>query len=197
MARMAGSDVSASEESEAHAPSRFGRRQLLKGALWTSATVASGGLLYRACFGSGPPGPTLLSLTEAEYLTASAAADAFFPKGEYKISGNEAGVARFLDRYVHEMPRPKRRLFKLLLRSLEYSPAFSIRSLTRFSRLSLPARQEVLARWEGSPVYAQRMGQRALLFACSSGYFECDEVLADMGWGTGCIVPPRAPGEIL
>ncbi len=175
---------------------RFGRRTLFKGALWTAATAASGGLLYRACFGAGPAGPGLRALTEPEYLTAAAVADAYFPKGEYPVSAEEAGVARYIDRYVSEIPREKGRLFKLLLRSIEYSPAVTIYSLTRFSRLPLGARQRVLAGWEHSRLYAQRMAHRAILFACASGYFEDDAVLQQMGWGLGCILSPREPGEI-
>ncbi|MHB1844634.1 MAG: gluconate 2-dehydrogenase subunit 3 family protein [Deltaproteobacteria bacterium] len=180
----------------AHA-SRFSRRQLLRGTLWTSATMASGGLLYRACFGSGAPGRGLLALTKGEYLTASAAAEAYFPSPEYVVSAEEARVGDFLDRYIHDMPRAKARLFKLLLRSLEYSPALTIQSLTRFSRLSLADRRRVLASWEQSRLFTQRTAHRALLFACASGYFEDEAVLAQMGWGVGCIVGPRAPGELL
>ncbi|MHB8419677.1 MAG: gluconate 2-dehydrogenase subunit 3 family protein [Myxococcales bacterium] len=176
---------------------RFDRRTFFKGSLWAAATTASGALLYRACFGSGFPGPGLLSLTEAEYLTAASVADAFFPKVSFQVSAAEAGVARYLDRYIHEMPHAKGKLMKLLLRSIEYSPAITLDSLTRFSRLSLEDRQTVLRRWEESRLFAQRMGHRALLFACSSGYFECDAVLAEMGWSTGCIVPPRQSGEQL
>ncbi len=176
---------------------RFGRRTLFKGAIWTAATAASGGLLYRACFGSGIPGPSLRALTEAEYLTAKAVADTFFPAGEFTVSAEEAGVARFFDRYISEIPRPKARLFKLLLRSIEYSPAVTLGSLTRFSRLSLPARRRVLSAWEHSRIYGQRMAHRAILFACAGGYFESERVLAGMGWGLGCTPPPREPGEIL
>ncbi len=176
---------------------RFDRRTFFKGATWTAATTASGGLLYRACFGSGAPGPGLVAFTEAEFLTASAIADALFPKGKFAVSAEAAGVAKFMDRYVHEMPRAKGKLFKLLMRSIEYSPAFTIDSLTRFSRLPLAARQEVLDHWEHSRIYAQQMGHKALIFTCASGYFECDAVLQTMGWGIGCTPPPRQPGAIL
>jgi hypothetical protein len=176
---------------------RLDRRTFFKGAAWTAATAASGGLLYRACFGSGLPGPGLVALTEAEFLTASAIAEALFPKSQFPVSAEEAGVARFVDRYVNEMPRAKGKLFKLLLRSIEYSPAFTIDSLTRFSRLPLEPRQKVLEHWEKSRIYAQRMGHQALIFTCASGYFECEAVLHDMGWGLGCVLPPREPGAIL
>jgi hypothetical protein len=176
---------------------RFDRRTLFKGALWTAATTASGGLLYRACFGPGPPGPGLVAFTQAEYLTAVAVADALFPKSQFPVSAEEADVAHFMDRYVHEMPRAKGKLFKLLLRSIEYSPALTIDSLTRFSRLPLEARQQVLEHWEKSRIYAQRMAHQALIFTCASGYFECDAVLQKMGWGLGCTPPPRQPGATL
>ncbi len=176
---------------------RFGRRAFFQGTLWVTAATASGGLLYRACFGSGSPAPGMLSLTEAEYLTAASAADAFFPKGSFEVSAEEAGVPRYVDRYIHEMPPAKTKLMKLLLRSLEYSPALTISSLTRFSRLSLGERQAVLRHWEESRLLAQRMGHRALLLVCSSGYFECDAVLEKMGWGLGCNLSPREKGELL
>ncbi len=177
-------------------PAGFGRRELLRGALWTGAAMASGGLLYRACFGSGVPGRGLLALTEGEFLTAASAAGAFFPRGEFEVSAEEAHVGEFLDRYIHDMPRAKARLFKLLLRTLEYSPAVAIQSLTRFSRLSLSDRRRVLEAWEHSRLFAQRTAHRALLFACASGYFEDDAVLAKMGWGVGCVVSPREKGEL-
>jgi len=178
-------------------PPRFGRRTFFQGSLWAAATTASGALLYRACFGSGSPAPGMLSLTEAEYLTAASAADAFFPKESFEVSAAEADVPRYVDRYVHEMPPAKTKLMKLLLRSLEYSPAMTIQSLTRFSRLPLADRQAVLRAWEDSHLLVQRMGHRALLLVCSSGYFECDAVLEKMGWGIGCNLPPRVPGETL
>jgi hypothetical protein len=173
------------------------RRTFFKGAAWTAATTASGGLLYRACFGSGVPGPGLVAFTAAEFLTATAVADALFPKSQFAVSAEEADVPRYMDRYVHEMPRAKGKLFKLLLRSIEYSPAFTIDSLTRFSRLPLSPRQAVLEHWEKSRVYAQRMGHQALIFTCASGYFENDAVLQTMGWSIGCTPPPRQPGAIL
>lgn len=168
-----------------HHHTRASRRTFLKRFAAGMGLVALGGVAYRVLFARGRPAPGNRTLTAAEMSTAEAAAEAFFPgPPAVPFAAGEIGVARFVDGYIAELPEDRGRLFKLLLRTLEWSTLPTAGS--RFSRLSVEARAAALEAWNASRLYPRRAAYRSLRFACAMGYFEDDRVRAAVGWRLGC-----------
>lgn len=168
------------------------RRTLLKLGGAAGALLAAGGWAYRAFLWSAPPGPGLEVLSTEELGIADAIAEAFFPgPPQTPLSAREVGLGRFIDRYLAELYEDQRDLFRLVLRLLEAAPALG--SGHGFSRLAVPARQEVLAAWQRSRLLYKRVAYQTLRFAFAMGYFEDGRVRNALGLRIGCAAAERVP----
>lgn len=169
------------------------RRTLLKLGGAAGALLAAGGWAYRAVLWSAPPGPGLSVLSTEELGIADAIGEAFFPgPPQSPLAAREVGLGRFIDRYLSELYEDQRDLFRLVLRLLEAAPAFG--SGRGFSRLAVPARQEVLAAWSRSRLLYKRVAYQSLRFAFSMGYFEDGRVRQALGLRFGCAAAESGPG---
>ena len=166
-------------------PGQASRRTFIKRLIAGFSLVALGGVAYRLLFGAGRPAPGNKSLTARETRTAEAVAEAFFPgPPTVPVSARDAELPRFADQYVADLPEDRARLFKLLLRTLEWSTLTTHGSL--FSRLPLSSRIDAMESWNTSHLYPRRMAYRSLRFAFAMGYFENERVREAVGWRLGC-----------
>ncbi|MEO7331443.1 MAG: hypothetical protein ABI193_22905 [Minicystis sp.] len=164
--------------------------------------TAALGLLLRGVLLGYPRAPlagSILSAKEQAILAASA--DAFFPPGgPIPLSGTEAGVVAYMDRYVRRIGRPQRVLIRLLLRLIEHGPWIFGPRPARFTRLTPAERIEVLRRMSLSRVYFRRLSFLSLRVMLTMGYFANDQVARQIG-ALPCASPfeppeppePRAP----
>ncbi len=167
-------------------PGRASRRTFIKRLIAGLSLVALGGIAYRVLFARGRPAPGNRSLTEEEMKTAEAVAETFFPgPPRVPVSARDADVPAFVDGYVADLPEDRARLFKLLLRTLEWSTLPTHGS--RFTGLPVQERRAVLDGWNASRLYPRRTAYRSLRLACAMGYFENDRVREAVGWRLGCL----------
>lgn len=163
-----------------------GRRNFLRGGLAAGVLLAGGSLVYRGFFRHPPPAPGMLTLAAAERDTLSAMAEVYFPGGDDMPSWKDVDVVGFTDRYIAEMAPRLRDLTKLLIRTIDLMAVPGTRELSRFSKLSFAAREEVLDAWEVSKISPRRLGFLSLKLALAMGYFEHDTVRQAMGWYMPC-----------
>lgn len=143
------------------------------------------GLGYRA-ISLGTAGPGLRALTANEYATARALADSLFPAEGALPDGNEVRVAEGFDAMVADSDPLAKRLFKVLLRGIEWAPL----PAGRFSHLDRPARREALLAWENSGIALRRSGFQTLKILMGTVYFEDARVRKAIGWHLGCEAAP-------
>ncbi len=88
----------------------------------------------------------------------AACADALFPAGgPIPVSGTEAGLVEYMDRYVARTPRPLRPYMRLLFHFVELSPWVFGPRRARFTRLPQADRIAVLASMAQSCIYLRRV----------------------------------------
>jgi hypothetical protein len=103
--------------------------------------------------------------------TIALAADALFPKGElFPLSGAEAGMGAYFDRYLERSQPVERLLIRLLLVFTELSPMlFGPRPLP-FSRLRPDQRTAFLREAAQSRIYLRRVAFTSLRALMTMGY---------------------------
>jgi len=126
-------------------------------------------------------------LTETEAAAALALAQTLFTESEGPTP-EQADVLGRLDAAVGDLHPDTRKLLKTGFRALEYAPL--PRFLSRFSRLSVQARQACLKSWEKKP-YLWAAAMLSMRFQVGMAYFESDEARSACGWTLGC-TPTRA-----
>jgi hypothetical protein len=114
-------------------------------------------------------------LRPGEVAFLDAAAEAMFPAGgAIAISGRDADLPRYVDRYFETLHGAKRTQIRLLLLFIEQStaifPAPGPRGRRRFSALSAEQREAVLRDWSGSGLYLRRLLFTALRAVLTMGY---------------------------
>lgn len=156
------------------------------------------GLLFRGLVLGYPPAPLAASILDAkEQAILAAAADSFFPPGgPIPLSGTEAGVVAYMDRYLRRVARPQRFLIRLLLRLIEHGPWIFGPRHARFTRLTPPERAEVLQRMSQSGLYLRRVSFLSLRVMLTMGYLANEEVARRIG-ALPCAAPfePPAPAS--
>jgi hypothetical protein len=158
------------------------RRKLLVGS-GVGAGLAAIGCAGAAVSLRAAPGARMLS--PGELAIVDAIAEVVFPGAPFPLSGVEAGVAAEVDRILAEMFHPiHARGFRALLEGLEYGTLAS--RGTAFSRLPVEARFDVLATWSDPAVFHRRIAGDAFRLVLGMAYFQHPEILAHMGWRTGC-----------
>jgi hypothetical protein len=128
-------------------------------------------------------------LNRKEQAIVSACADALFPPGgPIPISGTEAGLVAYMDRYLGRLPRVPRFLARLLLLSVEHGPWIFGPRPARFTRLRPVERIAVLRAMARSSLYFRRVSFLSLRTMMTMGYLAHPEVQKRLH-----IVPNAAP----
>jgi hypothetical protein len=128
-------------------------------------------LFFRGFFFGYPPRRFAARILNArEQAILSACAQAMFPDRDVMpLSGEEAGVVEFLDQHLFELPKPNRKLVRLLFVFVEHSPWLfwePSRPFRRFSALDEKSRTAFLLGMAESRFYFRRVcfvSLRALL----------------------------------
>jgi hypothetical protein len=121
-------------------------------------------------------------LSAKEQAIVAAAADAYFPAGgPIPISGTEAGLVRYMDRYLERSPAHLRPLMRLLLHFAEHGPWIFGPVHTRLTRLSPHDGRRALERMATSPIYFRRVAFLSLRTLLTMGYLAHPKVAEAMG----------------
>jgi hypothetical protein len=158
---------------------KLGRRAFLIGGAGVAALGATSGVALLAPFS---PMRGRRWLTETEAAAALALAQTLFAEADAPTP-EQADVLGRLDAAVGDLHPDTRKLFKTGLRALEYAPL--PRFLSRFSRLSPPARTACVKSWERKP-YLWAAALLSMRFQVGMAYFESDQARAACGWKLGC-----------
>jgi hypothetical protein len=148
-----------------------------------AAIVLSLALLVRGLF-FGYPRAALAGathLSKKEQAIVASVADAMFPKGgAIPLSGTEAGLVGYMDRYVGRMPNPSRALCRLLLQFLEHGPWLFGPRRARFTRMSLDERLAALDDMRQSSIYFRRIAFLSMRTMLTMGYLANGDVARSM-----------------
>lgn len=111
-------------------------------------------------------------LSAKEQAIVSACADALFPpEGPIPVSGTEAGLVGYVDRYVARAPRSARLLIRLLFRFVELGPWIWGPRRVRFTRMRPHERRAALEGMARSSIYFRRVAFVSLRMMLTMGYF--------------------------
>jgi hypothetical protein len=158
-------------------------------ALGAAVAVLARGASVVARGGGPAPGPRARTLSARERVIVAACADALFPSGgPIPLSGTEAGLVDYMDRYVARAPRPLRPYMRLLLHFIELSPWVFGPCRARFTRLSHEDRIAALASMAQSRIYFRRLTFLSLRTMLSMGYLANEKVARAIGV-TCCAAP--------
>jgi hypothetical protein len=156
------------------------------------ALALAAALLVRGIF-LGYPRAALAGamLSRKEQAIVAACADALFPAGgPIPISGTEAGLVRYMDRYLLRLPPLPRLLGRLLFHSVEHGPWVFGPRRARFTRLRPEERRAVLYAMAESPFYFRRVSFLSMRTMMTMGYLAHPEVARALH-----IVPDATPFE--
>ena len=139
------------------------------------------------------PASELLYLRRREYTIVAALADTIFPPGSaIGLSGTEARVPEYIDRWLDGQGEAKAGEFRLMMMVFEHgTAAFGLR-VRRFTDLGPEARERYLRRWETTRLYSRRMLAMALKSALGIAYFAYPEVQERIGVRQRCATPADA-----
>jgi len=129
-----------------------------------------------------PPAAANSNLNGREQALVSAVADAFFPpNGPIPLSGCEAGLLEYFDKYLARFSRPQRLLVRLLLAFTELGPLLFGPRRSRFTQLSHGEQLRFLDTAFISRIYFRRVAFISLRAVMTMGYLANDEVAKHMG----------------
>ena len=161
--------------------------------LLVGTVLVGGGALLSRRFLAGYPRPPVATecLAPREWATVAAAADATFPEGgALPPSGEQAGVAEHVDRFVAAQQPSTRLLMRLLFVLVEHAtlvfPAPGRGGRRRFSDLDREQRVRVLEGWRTSPLFPRRLVFTSLRAILTMGYLGDAEVMRLLG-----LAPPE------
>jgi hypothetical protein len=180
------------------ASSGISRRTILRRAGIAAGAVAGASAL---AFGLGhggrydpvEPAATLIYLKKREYTIVAALADTIFPPGnDIGLSGTDARVPEYIDRWLEGQDEARAGEFRMMMMLFEHgTAAFGLR-VRRFTNLSTQARENYLRRWETTRLYSRRMLAMALKSALGIAYFAHPEVQKRIGLQHRCATPADA-----
>jgi hypothetical protein len=110
-------------------------------------------------------------LTAKEQAIVAACADTLFPPGgPIPVSGTDAGLVAYFDRYVARLPSGQGLLIRMLLVFIEHGPWIFGPRPTRFTSLGERARLRVLEGMRTSPIYFRRIAFLSMRTMLTMGY---------------------------
>lgn len=141
------------------------------GCLVVALVIAA--LLVRA-IAFGYPAPRLPRgslLNRKEQAVVAACADALFPPGgPIPLSGTDAGLVAYMDRYLAGLPALPRLLGRLLFHSIEHGPWIFGPRRVRFTRLTQEERVAALHEMFESSMYFRRVSFLSMRAMMTMGY---------------------------
>jgi hypothetical protein len=170
--------------------------------LWILLGAAAGYAAVRVFWGYPAPQQTPRVLSRRELALLTAAAEAVFPPGgAIPISGAEAGVAAYTDRWLSALPPRIRLLMRLLFFLIEHGtlvfPAPRPRGFRRFSSLSREQAEQVLEGWRTSRLFPRRLVFTSLRAIVAMGFFAHPGVLRHLGLAPRRIETPVCEADLL
>lgn len=152
-------------------------------AVLVSALVVILAVVRAVALGYPPPRlPRGSLLGRKEQAVVAACADALFPPGgPIPLSGTEAGLVAYMDRYLAGLPALPRLLGRLLFHSIEHGPWLFGPRRVRFTRLRPAERAVALAEMASSPRYFRRVSFLSMRAMMTMGYLAHPEVARTMG----------------
>jgi hypothetical protein len=141
-------------------------------------------------------------LARREEAFLAAAAEVLFPATDaLSLSGGEADLPGYADRYLEVLPVRQRNLLRALFFLFEQGtliwPAPGRGGFKRFSGLSPHQRLAVLRNWESSRLYLRRMCLTALKAVLILGYVGHPQSLGALGLAPWKIESPRIEADFL
>lgn len=157
---------------------------------------------YRLRWGYPRPQRDLQVIGKGEAAFLDAAAETLFPPDEgMPLSGAEADLPGYADRYLAVLPIKQRRLIRALFLLFEQGtllwPARGVGAFGRFSALSPEQRLRVLRGWEQSRLAPRRMAFTALKAVLILGYMGRPESLAALGMSAWSIESPIVEADLI
>lgn len=147
------------------------------------------------------PDPPFEHLSRLDAAFVAAAADAMFPRGgAIEPSGTDAGIPRYMDRYLAALPPGKRILIHLLFFLVEHATLFfPTRPLgwRRFSSLPVEERARALEGWRTSRFVPRRLVFLSLRALLTMGYFADPTVLRALDLAPRDIRAPAVEADLL
>lgn len=168
------------------------RRRLLKLTAGAAGLAAAGVGSVLALRGSAPPVAGLRALSDHEYRTMAALADAMYPDDRLPQGAARADLARAFDGYLADEPEWARDEAKQALALLELGPLLFERRLTTFSNLSRAERVAHFARWGESDNGLRRQVATGFRKFLSLVFYDQPVAWAEIGY-EGPLVPEAAP----
>lgn len=164
--------------------------------------VALGYASVRVFAGYPEPPGSLRVLSRREVALLSAAAEAVFPPGGViPVSGAEAGIPAYTDRWVALLPIRVRLLMRALFFLVEHGtlffPAPGPRGFRRFSSLSREQAARVLEGWRTSRLFPRRLVFASLRAIVAMGFFAHPPVLRQLGLAPRAIPTPVCEADLL
>ena len=158
--------------------------------------------LGRGWAGYSRTGPRYAVLARREAAFLDAAAEVLFPPSEgLPLSGAEADLPGYADRYLVALPVRQRNLLRALFVLFEHAtlvwPAAGRGGFRRFSSLSEGQRMDVLRAWESSGLYLRRMVLTALKAVLILGYVGHPRSLGALGLAPWKLESPRVEADYL
>jgi hypothetical protein len=147
------------------------------------AVAAAGVVLAaRAIFLGYPPAAIRgAALSRKEQAVVAACADALFPPGgPIPLSGSQAGLVAYMDRYLAGLPPTARLLGRLLFHSIEHGPWIWGPRRVRFTRLRPEERMRALREMSESSLYFRRISFLSMRAMLTMGYLAHPEVAKSM-----------------
>jgi len=143
-------------------------------------------LLHRLVLGYPRPVEPYASIGRGDAAFLNAAAGTLFPAHDaLPLSGEDADLSGYADRYLAALPRKQRLLIRGLFTLFEQStlifPAQGVGAFRRFSSLDPEQRESVLRGWAESGLYPRRLAFTALKAVLIMGYFGHPETLRSLG----------------
>jgi hypothetical protein len=158
----------------------------------------------RVVAGHPPTPPGLRTFAAREVATLEAIGEVFYPPGHgVSPSGADAGVTRYLDRYLAAGRARQRRLVRALLLLLEHAtlvfPVWSagLSAFRRLSSLDPAAREAYLEGWETSRWFLRRLCFTSIRALFTMGYFSDATVLRELGLAPREISPRIVEADLL
>ena len=140
-----------------------------------SLIAAAGYTGYRIFVGYPRPAGRFVILAPREVRFLDAVAEATFPAGgAIPLAGLDAGLPRYVDRWLVALAARQRLLIRALLLLMEHAtlvfPAPGRGGFRRFSSLTLDQRESVLRGWAESRLFARRLVFMSLRAILTMGY---------------------------
>lgn len=169
--------------------------------VWTLIAVFAAWAGWRLFGGYPAPEASLEVLAPREAAFLDAAAEAMFPAaGVLPISGREAELPRYVDRWLVLLPPRQKFLIRALLFLVEHATLFFPApgpSLRRFSKLEPAGREACLRDWGESGLGLRRLVFTSLRAVLTMGYLGHPAVLRHVHLAPFEIETPIGPSEWL